>query len=610
MGSAAPAPSPGLFERAVSILRERYYDKDFREQKLPEIAAKLRPPSTDAPSAMQRQSLHELLSQVPASHLGLLSEASFNYLIAELAGEARPTFGFHALRLGQDYFSFFVLEGGPAADAGVLPWERIVSIDGLPVAESPRLDEAQKDAYLSVDRDPPIHSILGEEGEEISFCLERKPGEQRIVKVRNRRYSAVAAARASAHLIECEGQKLGYVHFWFIHASGVVETLRDLFAGPFRDAQGLILDLRGRGGNGAAIDDLLDTLRRWRRPIVALTDRQSRSAKDVLAYEFKQRHLATVVGERTAGAVIPASFAPLGDNAVLMFPSFTLGDYTARLELKGGVEPDIFVERAGPYSNGEDPILIRGVAELHQLIEKAGPTQLKVEPTPAAALSSETTTDLPKIDDLIAKMAEVLGGEKAIREHEHRTLRGTAELVGLPMKGEFLQKASAPDKSFVEMHLGDLIVKQGFDGVTAWSQTPMTGKQVLEGAAAETMSQQARFYGPLDLRASVKEISLVAVVTFDQKPCFELRLVTAHGVVSYLYVDRTTYLTAGSKADVDTPVGKVETKTYFRNFRLFSDFKTPTEIYSESSLQKLRIMVDQVTFEPIPVAEYSLPASK
>ncbi len=42
-----------------------------------------------------------------------------------------------------------------------------------------------------------------------------------------------------------------------------------------------------------------------------------------------------------------------------MFPSFTLGEYTEKLELKGGVEPDIFVERAGPYSAGKDPILER-----------------------------------------------------------------------------------------------------------------------------------------------------------------------------------------------------------------------------------------------------------
>ena len=98
---------------------------------------------------------------------------------------------------------------------------------------------------------------------------------------------------------------------------------------------------------------MVELLSNWGRPIVALTDRQSRSARDALAYEFKQRKLATVVGERTAGAVIPASFEPLGDETVLMFPSFTLGDYTKKLELKG-LEPDISVERAGPYSAGHD----------------------------------------------------------------------------------------------------------------------------------------------------------------------------------------------------------------------------------------------------------------
>src|SRR5205085_3025314 len=109
----------------------------------------------------------------------------------------------------------------------------------------------------------------------------------------------------------------------------------------------------------------------WNRPIVALTDRQSRSAKDALAYEFKQRRLATLVGEQTAGAVIPASFAKVAEKTILIFPSFTLGEYTRKLELKGGVAPDVFVERAGPYSAGNDPILERAKQEIARLVKAA-----------------------------------------------------------------------------------------------------------------------------------------------------------------------------------------------------------------------------------------------
>jgi carboxyl-terminal processing protease len=103
-------------------------------------------------------------------------------------------------------------------------------------------------------------------------------------------------------------------------------------------------------------------------PIVALLDRQSRSAKDVLAYELKRTGIARLVGEPTAGAVIPASFADVGHDTILMFPSFKLPRYTEILEFKP-VQPDVYVERAGPLSAGADPILEAGLTEALRLVK-------------------------------------------------------------------------------------------------------------------------------------------------------------------------------------------------------------------------------------------------
>jgi carboxyl-terminal processing protease len=103
------------------------------------------------------------------------------------------------------------------------------------------------------------------------------------------------------------------------------------------------------------------------RPIIALIDRQSRSAKDVLAFEMKKTGLARLVGEKTAGAVIPATFANVGHDMILMFPSYKLPNYTDLLEHKP-VEPDVYVERAGPLSAGSDPILKAGINEALRLL--------------------------------------------------------------------------------------------------------------------------------------------------------------------------------------------------------------------------------------------------
>lgn len=365
------ATSGTLFENVVTVLQKKYYDERFRADEIPKLASQYVEKAKHTTTLReQREVIHEFLSHIPASHLGLLSKQSFRYVLSDLQGTPYPTFGFQVMNVSGKFYAFFVLEGSPAERAGLLAWDRIVSIDGVPVEQSPRFDWRTDDAYITDDRDPPVHYLSAERGDTIRIKLERQPAKFQEMAIRAEDYSAFMAAKASARIYENEGRKFGYLHFWFVHLTGVQELLKAKLEGEFSNCDGTILDLRGRGGNGAIIGEIINILRadhaKRHRPIVALVDRQSRSAKDVLAYELKTTGLAKVVGERTAGAVIPATFADVGNDTILMFPSFKLPRYTDLLEGKP-TEPDVFVERAGPLSAGNDPILKAGLAEALKL---------------------------------------------------------------------------------------------------------------------------------------------------------------------------------------------------------------------------------------------------
>ncbi|MCI0486472.1 MAG: S41 family peptidase [Blastocatellia bacterium] len=362
-----------LFENVAKVLQTRYYDKRFRTEVLPKLVSEYADKAKQAKTLNeQRDAVHEMLGQIPASHLGLLSKQTHRYIIDDLRGRPYPTFGFQLVAIKGEFYAFFVLEGGPAARAGLLAWDRVISIDGLPVKQSQRLDWRSDDAYIKDDRDPPVHYLIAERGARVQIKVERSRGKFMNIRVPAEDYSAFEAAKASARIYRDEGHTVGYLHFWYIHLMGVPELLKDKLEGEFKDCDAVMIDLRGRGGNGMAISQIIDLLRaensERHRPVVALVDRQSRSAKDVLAYEMKKRGLARVVGERTAGAVIPASFADVGHETVLMFPMIKFGPYTDLLEFKP-VEPDVFVERAAPFSAGEDPILKAGLAEAVRLVK-------------------------------------------------------------------------------------------------------------------------------------------------------------------------------------------------------------------------------------------------
>lgn len=361
-----------LFENVVALLTSRYYDERFRTERLPAIVDKYRERARESVTLTeQRQVVHELLSEIPSSHLGLLSMSTHRALMADLLRLPYPNAGFQLVGLPEGFFAAMVLENGPAMRNGLLAGDRIVSIDGIDAAASPRLDWRSDDAYLGDERDPAIHQLIVAEGDTLALRVERRPGEFLNVTIPVEQYTAFDAARASARVLRQAGRQVGYLHFWFVHMAGVPDLLRETIDDEFEGVDALMIDLRGRGGSATEVNRILEILKEYKektgKPIVALVDRQSRSAKDVLAYEFRQMGV-TLVGEPSAGAVIPAMFGDVGFDSVLMFPTFVLPGYSEKLELKP-LDPDVRVDRVIPFAAGRDGILEAGLREAVRQID-------------------------------------------------------------------------------------------------------------------------------------------------------------------------------------------------------------------------------------------------
>ena len=364
-----------LFDSVAEQLSSRYYDKSFRQEQLPKLIEQYRPLAMQAKTLKaQREVIFKFLSRIPATHLGLLSQSTYKQLMAELWGRKAPTFGLELIEIHDQYFAHTILEGGPAEKAGIKLGDRILRIDGKPVRDHARLDFRSDDSFLP---DPPVHSLLCEENETVKFLVGRPWGRTETIEIQSTLYSSLEAAKASARIIERNGKKIGYIHFWFIHIQGIPQMLRDKLENDFKDCDAFILDLRGRGGNGSACRPIVDIVSgkssSWKKPSVALIDRNSRSAKEVISLYFKRDTSVKLVGERTAGAVIPATFKNVGQDTVLMFPTFTLGKLTK--ELEGiGVQPDVAVEKWRPGIDQHDPIYEAGINEAIKMIDQGKAT--------------------------------------------------------------------------------------------------------------------------------------------------------------------------------------------------------------------------------------------
>ncbi|MGE3175288.1 MAG: S41 family peptidase [Planctomycetota bacterium] len=365
------APTGALFDAVAAVLGERLVGDRLAQGRLDELVAALRPAARAAAGPVEERGVVQaLLEQVPVSHLALLSSATHRRFEHELRGRRSPMLGCHLLRLGGRFFLDSVYDGGPAARAGLRRGDEVLAIDGVPPGRSPVLDWRSDDASLP---DPALHDLRVGGGRLVTLRVaDPVAGDVRDVEVRAARWSGLAASVDSVRALEVDGHRVLYVHLWFVFHGRSASLLRAALD-EHPDCEALLLDLRGRGGSALECPRVVREVELAARrgvPTVALIDARTRSAKEVIASELQQRGIALLVGERTAGAVLPASFVELGSDAVLMLPEEELAAHSRALEGRG-VTPEVQVSDPLPPAPGVDHILDKGQEIAAEILQSA-----------------------------------------------------------------------------------------------------------------------------------------------------------------------------------------------------------------------------------------------
>ena len=238
---------------------------------------------------------------------------------------------------------------------------RCTALDGVSVGASPRLDFRTDDAYLP---DPPTHFVRCEKNVPVTLSVRthrEQPQPEEIV-VRPAYSTTIQADREGVRVLRHRGARAGYVTIRLMTYGGAGDHLRDALEGPLAGCESVIVDIRGRGGSPVEIWSCLAHLKRARQRgvrLVLLTDHRTRSAKEILAQRVKADGLATLVGERTAGAVRRSRFYRVGADTWMLCPAYGL-ETTFSGELHG-VAPDVERADALPWAHGRDPILEAGL---------------------------------------------------------------------------------------------------------------------------------------------------------------------------------------------------------------------------------------------------------
>jgi carboxyl-terminal processing protease len=391
-GRADPAiPSPSareLFQEVVEIVRRDFY-KPQGLADFDSVVRRLTEPADIARSLSQlqvSQAIDEGLRALKVSHTARYTPDQIDYYeLLDIYGSSGGLEGMQALFppegtvryagiglvprwLEGRAFAAYVYDGSPAARAGLLVGDEIVSVDGAPLeAIGSFADKVGKEAAIEIRR---------QEGAAVQRIAVPVVAVQPAEMLK-------AAMGASVRVRPIGERHIGYLRIWAYSFEGVSDLLTELISvPPLSEADALVLDLRGRWGGAPpdaaemfigravemayiAVDGTQTTLNaRWRKPLVALIDGGTRSGMEVLAYSLQKAGIF-LVGERTAGAVIGGRAYLLKDRSLM---SLAVVDATVDgKRIEGvGVTPDAAVSFDLRYAAGKDPQLERAFAEAAQ----------------------------------------------------------------------------------------------------------------------------------------------------------------------------------------------------------------------------------------------------
>ncbi|NUN47197.1 MAG: hypothetical protein HUU15_00010 [Candidatus Brocadiae bacterium] len=362
----AEKPRIKTFDEAWRTTRDRFYDKTMNGRDWAALKEEYRPLAKKAKTQEELIGItNRMLGELGVSHLVLIpKEAYQDHFVPEMGGKPTPQVGFEAVEVDGKLFVRNLLEGGPADKAGIRRGDRLVRIAGVEAKASERLTAAGSDPGLPW---PPLWYVAADGKEPVELVIESKKGRSRTVTIRPEPISMVQASENSVRVIRHGGMKFGYVHTWHFLTPLIYGTVSKAMTEKFEDCDGLLLDIRGRGGSPLVMNAILGLFRTgaWDRPVVLLVDDRSRSAKEIFTWVFMDEDLGPTVGRTTEGAVLGSTFVELSDGSCLLVPVQNAQFYTKGEKLEGvGVTPHHVVDFPLPYANGYDEILEFGKERL------------------------------------------------------------------------------------------------------------------------------------------------------------------------------------------------------------------------------------------------------
>ena len=351
---APPSGEQQLFMEAWSLVNRAYVDSSFNHQNWWSLRQRFLRKPLDNRQATYGV-IREMLASLDDPYTRLLEPSEYKNLQVSTSGALTGV----GLEIGKDSGSGEVvviapIEGSPAAQAGLLPGDRIVAIDGQGTPE------------LSLDQ--AANLMRGLQGTAVVLQVNRQEEGIRAYELIR---DVINLNPVIAELHPEADALLGYIRLLQFNGNSSADLGQAILDLAEQGAQGYVLDLRNNPGG--LLEAGVEIAREWldygtivytvdrqgtlgvfqasgnalsQAPLVVLVNQGTASASEILAGALQENARAELVGETTYGKGLIQSLFQLSDGSGLVV---TVAKYETPLHNdinKQGITPDYFVVSA------------------------------------------------------------------------------------------------------------------------------------------------------------------------------------------------------------------------------------------------------------------------
>ena len=386
-----PAPTISKFDRGVSLtmlhqvkadLKDNYYDKTLRGMDVEKTFQAAEERLKAAGSVNQSIAIiADVLMGLQDSHTVFIPPDR----------RARVIYGWQAAMIGDEPYVVDVRAGSDAEKKGLARGDRILAWNRFEVNRQ-NLWQIYYLYNFVRPQQTQIISVRKPDGSERTIDVESDVEERQSMDLEDLLDAMVSAATRISDRDTLVGSTMVWRYSAFLDPAAADKAMKKA-----RGATGLVLDLRGNGGGSIEAmrrlasrlfdrdvhiatertrkgDKALDVKGRkdaFGGKIVVLVDSLSGSASEITARLMQIEKRGTVIGDRTAGAVMTARIFPhaVGVGTFAFYATtITVGDLRmsdgASLEHQGVTPDELLLPTAADLAAGRDPVLARAVTLL------------------------------------------------------------------------------------------------------------------------------------------------------------------------------------------------------------------------------------------------------